>query len=201
MDYNKKNLRVAMEKKIDDKEKLSLVNKLKEIRETFGMSRNVFAREAKIDVTLYTRVEEGTILPDYLFLKQLIHTYRISPYFLFDFQEVQEVDVSRLEKQRTFSRFTVQLKAKYSLKEGGGVWEECTILDFSRKGMAIELNSQISLGSTIHLAIHIPEESELLSVKGVLKWIKKSGNLFMGGIELTEIFDENKTLIILRAGR
>ena len=178
MEYNNKNLSVAMEKKIEDEEKFSLVNKLKEIRETLGMSRNVFAREAKIDVTLYTRVEEGSVLPDYLFLKQLIHTYRISPYFLFDFQEKQETDVNRLEKQRTFSRFTIQLKAKYSLKEEGGVWEECTILDFSRKGMAIELNSQISLGSTIHLAIHLPEESEPLSVKGVLKWIKKSENIF-----------------------
>jgi transcriptional regulator with XRE-family HTH domain len=77
---------------IEDKEKISFGNKLKEIREIFGMSRDVFARELKVDATYYTRVEEGAILPDYLFLKKLIHTYRISSHYLFDFQEEPEKD-------------------------------------------------------------------------------------------------------------
>jgi len=67
-----------MESEIDAKVKPFFKDKLKEIREAFGMSRDVFAREAKIDVTCYTRVEEGAILPDYLFLRKIIHTYRIS---------------------------------------------------------------------------------------------------------------------------
>lgn len=94
-----------MARKIEDKEKISFGNKLREVRETFGISRDVFAREAKIDVTYYTRVEEGAILPDYLFLKQLIHTFRISPYFLFDFQEEPAVEKSSLEEKRPLYAF------------------------------------------------------------------------------------------------
>jgi len=184
---------------IEDKENISFGNKLKEIREIFGMSRDVFARETKTDVTYYTRVEEGATLPDYLFLKRLIHTYRISPYYLFDFQEEAEKDKS--ENTRFFARFLISLKAQYSLKEEDAVWEECTIIDFSSTGIGVEFNKPVSLDSTIHLAIHLPKESEPFSVKGKLKWIKQSKNRFIGGIELTEIFDENKTFAILKAGR
>ena len=190
-----------MESKIDVKEKNFFGNKLKIIRETLGMSRNVFAREAKIDVTHYTRIEEGAVLPDYLFLKQLVHTYKISPYFLFDVQEEQEAEEDELEVNGAFVSFIIQLKAKYSLKEDDSMWEECTIIDFSSKRIGIEFNKQVSLDSTIHLAIHVPKESEPYSVKGKLKWIKQSKNRFIGGIELTELLEENKIFAILSAGR
>ena len=35
-------------------------------------------------------------------------------------------------------------------------------------------------------------ENEYLTVKGVLKWIEKDRNTFIGGIELSEILDEPK---------
>jgi transcriptional regulator with XRE-family HTH domain len=163
------------------------------------MSRDVFARELKVDATYYTRVEEGAILPDYLFLKKLIHTYRISPHYLFDFQE--ELEKDKLEDTRVLARFLIRLKAQYSLKEEDAVWEECTILDFSSNGMGIEFNKQVGLDSTIHLSIHLPKEPEPLSTKGILKWIKQSKNRFIGGIELTEILDGKKIFSILSAGR
>lgn len=81
------------------------------------------------------------------------------------------------------------------------MWEECTILDVSRTGIGVEFSSQISLGSNINMTVCFPEELEPFSLKGILKWIKQSGNRFMGGIELTELLDENTTLIMLRAGR
>jgi len=190
-----------MKREIEDKEKISFMNKLKEIRKTLGVSRNVFAREVEIDVTHYMKVEEGETLPDYLFLKKIIHKYRISPYFLFDFQEELETGVNRLEEEKSFVRFFIQLKAQYSLKEREGLWEECTILDVNPKGMGIEFSKEISLGTTIHLAVYLPEESEPLNVKGVLKWTKQSVNRFIGDIELTEILDENKIFTILRVGR
>ncbi len=188
-----------MESEIDVKEKIFFREKLKGIRETFGMSRDVFARELKIDVGYYTRVEEGTILPDYLFLRKLIHAYRISPYYLFDFQEEPEKDKS--EDKKVLARFLIRLKAQYSLEEGNAVWEECTILDVSNKEMGIEFDKQISLDSTIHLAIHLPKEPEPLRTKGILKWIKHSKSRFIGGVEFTEQLDENKIFAILSAGR
>ena len=165
------------------------------------MSRNVFAREAEIDVTHYMKVEEGETLPDYLFLKKLVHKYRISPYFLFDFLEESETGVNRFKGKRSFVRFFIQLKARYFLKEREGLCEECTILDVNPKGMKIEFSKEISLGTTIYLAVYLHEESESLNLKGVLRWTKQSVNRFMGGIELTDILDENKIFTILRAGR
>ena len=188
-----------MEGEIDAKEKALFRDKLKEIRETFGISRDVFARDAKIDVSYYTRVEEGEILPDYLFLKRLICTYRISPSYLFDFHDETEKD--KAEDKRVFARFLISLKARYSLEEGDSAWDECTIIDLSNKGIGIEFNRQVSLDSTIMVAIHLPKESEPFSVKGKLKRIKQSKNRFIGGVELTEILDEDKTFAILRASR
>ena len=187
--------------KIEDKEKISFGNKLREVRKTLGMSRNVFAREAKIEATQYERVEDGAVLPDYLFLKQVIHTFRVSPYFLFDFQEEPAVEKNSLEEKRNFVRFFIQLKAHYSLKEKESEREECTILDISRKGIGVEFSRQISLGSTINMTVCSPEELEPLSVKGIVKWIKQGGNHFRGGIELTEVLDENAILIMLKMGR
>ena len=188
-----------MEQKLKDNKSVSLGDKLKEIRETFGVSKNVFASEAKIDVTEYTKIEEGEPLHGYLFLKKIITTYRINPCFLFDFQE-EPPEGDKMEEKRTFVRFFINLKARYCVKEKDEVWEECTIFDVSRKGMGITFKPQINLGTTIFLAITVPKESEPLTVKGILKWVKQSRNCYMGGIELTELLDENQTLTILRAG-
>ena len=97
--------------------------------------------------------------------------------------------------------FFIYLKAHYALKEGDAVWEECTILDVNSKGLGMEFNTPISLDSTIHLEIPLPDTLEPLNVKGTLKWFKQSEHRFIGGIELTEPLDENQIFTILRAGR
>jgi len=190
-----------MASEIEDREMIPFGKKLREIRETLGMSRNVFAREVNINATHYERLEDGEVLPDYIFLKRLIQTFRISPYFLFDFNEEPALEKSSLEEKRSFARFFIQLKAQYSLKERKNVSEECTIFDISRKGIGVEFNNQIKLGSTIYMTLYFPAELDSLQVKGIVKWIKQCGDRFLGGIELTEVLDEKSTLIILKAGR
>ena len=97
-----------------------------------------------------------------------------------------------MEDKRRLRRFSTKLKARYSLKEEGSDWGECTIIDINRRGMGIMFQTQekIDTGSTINLEIDISRESQPLSIRGILKWIEGGGNVFSGGVELAEILDE-----------
>lgn len=90
-----------------------------------------------------------------------------------------------MENRRNFSRFDTQLKAHYFLNEQKEDGEECTVIDISRKGMGIRFDTadKINIGSTIHLEISIPPESETISVKGILKRINQKESDLIGGIE------------------
>lgn len=98
-----------------------------------------------------------------------------------------------MEEKRKFSRCITQLEARF-LKEGEREWEEATIINISRKGIGIKFltSVKIYIGSTLHLAIIVSGEPDPIMVKGVLGWIKKKGNSFIGGIELTEELDDVK---------
>jgi len=99
-----------------------------------------------------------------------------------------------MEDRRGFSRFDTQLKAQYFLKEKKGGWEECTIINVSRKGMRIRFHpsEKIIVGSTIHLEIFVPTELEPISVKGILKRVEQEEDNIIGRVKLTEVLDEDK---------
>ena len=94
--------------------------------------------------------------------------------------------------KRRFTRFTTQLKGQYFLKERKKGWQECTITVVSRKGLGAEFHTQeiIKPGSTAQFEINVPGELEPITVKGILRWIKKKGNDFIGGIEFAEMLDD-----------
>ena len=102
--------------------------------------------------------------------------------------------VSGKEEKRRIIRFFLQLKARYSVKGGKANWGECIIMNASRKGMGIKFlaRDKIIIGSTVHLKIAIPGEFKPPSVMGVLMWMGKEEDHFIGGIELTEELDEIK---------
>lgn len=90
-----------------------------------------------------------------------------------------------MDNRRKFSRFGTHMKAQYYLQERNRGWEECTVIDISRKGMGIQFltDETIRVGSTLHLEISIPTELETIHVKGILKRINQRENDFVGGIE------------------
>ena len=47
--------------------------------------------------------------------------------------------------------------------------------------------AEINAGSLIHLKVLLPSESQPVTVKGILKWIEKKGEFFIGGIEWLRI--------------
>jgi len=104
-----------------------------------------------------------------------------------------EFEVANQESdRRQFRRFDIQHKAHYLLKDGKGSWRVCTITNVSRKGMGILFQAQekVALGSTILLRPSPPLESSTLYVIGIVRWIRKSRNDFICGIESVEILDD-----------
>ena len=99
-----------------------------------------------------------------------------------------------MENRRSFSRFDTQLKAKYFLKERNESWGECTVIDVSRKGMGIIFTTRekINVGSTVLLEIAVPTVSNPVHVIGILRWIRRKGNDFVGGVESTKLLDDVK---------
>lgn len=99
-----------------------------------------------------------------------------------------------MKNRRSFSRFDAQLKAKYFLKEREEHWGNCTVTDVSRKGMGIVFltREKIHVGSTILMEIAIPTASDPVKVVGILRWIRKRGGDFIGGVESTKILDDVK---------
>ena len=102
-------------------------------------------------------------------------------------------------KKRSFTRYDTHMKATYSMEERNRGWEDCTITKLSRKGMGITFHTdeKITVDSTLHLKVFTSNENEYLTVKGVLKWIEKNRNIFIGGMALCEILDEPKWLQLI----
>jgi hypothetical protein len=94
--------------------------------------------------------------------------------------------------RRRFKRFDTQRKARYFFKEGSGCWQECTIINISRKGVGVRfpLHEKITMGSTILLKVFYSAETEPTSVIGMIRWMRKRKNDFIGGIESIKVLDD-----------
>ena len=67
-------------------------------------------------------------------------------------------------------------------------------MDVSRKGMGIVFltHEKINVGSTVLLEIAIPTALNPVRVVGIVRWIRKKDNDFIGGVESTKLLDDVK---------
>jgi len=100
----------------------------------------------------------------------------------------------KLKDRRKFPRFDTELKAQFVSKESHRGGEECTIIDFSRKGMKAKVytSEEINVGTTVLLEVFLPRELDPIDVKGTIKWVKQIENGYISGIELSKGLDEMK---------
>ena len=84
--------------------------------------------------------------------------------------------------KREFPRTVLPQKAKFF---GANGWEDCIITEGSRKGFGVQFctREKINEGSIIHLRVSLPSEVKPVTVKGILKWIEKKEEHFVGGVE------------------
>ena len=87
---------------------------------------------------------------------------------------------------RKYPRYPTELKAQFCVEGEERNWEESSIINVSREGLGITLQThkKITVGSTIYLKIFMPVASGPVNAKGTLKWIREKGDGFVGGIEL-----------------
>ena len=94
--------------------------------------------------------------------------------------------------RRQFRRFDTRHKAHYLLKDEKKSWRVCTITNVSCQGMGILFQAQekVALGSTVLLRPSPTVASSPLYVIGIIRWIRKRGNDYIGGIESVAVLDD-----------
>lgn len=99
--------------------------------------------------------------------------------------------MTRNKERRKYPRFKKQFKAHCITTESKRGGDECTVINVSLKGVGVVFHTgeKIRVGSSVILEIPASGDHEHHSVKGVIKWVKKRENDYMGGIELAELFD------------
>jgi len=101
-----------------------------------------------------------------------------------------------MSERRRFRRTTLPQRATFFGAKG---WKDCLITEMSPKGMRLNFytRKKINIGSIISLRIIVPPKSKPVMVKGILRWIAKKKDYFVGGIKLSRIDrgDEQGNLI------
>lgn len=102
-----------------------------------------------------------------------------------------------MREKRKLLRFVKLRKIRYLLSGKMGKWQECAIIDLSRRGMKIHFHEGIALDATIFLVLNVPGEAVPINLRGIVKRIEGSGCNFTGGVELTEMLDDNTFIKIM----
>jgi hypothetical protein len=96
-----------------------------------------------------------------------------------------------MAEKRSFPRTSLPKKAKFF---GANGWEDCIITEANRKGFSVQFctREKINEGSIILLEVPLSSEQEPVTIKGILQWIEKRGESFVGGVEWFSILKSKK---------
>ena len=77
---------------------------------------------------------------------------------------------------------------------GANGWEECIIVESSKRKLRIEFHTKekINEGSIINIRVLMSSEPNPVMIEVILKWINKKGKYFVGGVELLSIHRDRK---------
>jgi phage tail protein X len=93
------------------------------------------------------------------------------------------------EKRKSF-RFENHKTARYSSSERRGVWQECSIINFSRQGVLVLLRENITADTNIVLELAVPGEDDPLCFRGSVQWLEKRDSDYCAGIALNTLLDD-----------
>ena len=101
------------------------------------------------------------------------------------------------EDRRKYKRFPVELSARYQ-RDNKTAWKGCTVTNISRGGMGIivYLQEKIPLESPLVLEIIFPPKEKQIKATGILRWLEEGKDIFIGGVEFTEIDPEDKWVLL-----
>ena len=100
---------------------------------------------------------------------------------------------------RDYRRIELQYRAQFTLKEESRGLEECTLININRnlKGVGVRFHTckEIKINSIIIIDLLTTGELGPVCITGILRWIRETGNDFIGGVEL--IGNTNKLKCLL----
>ena len=73
---------------------------------------------------------------------------------------------------------------------GANGWEDCIIKESSKRELRVEFHTKekINEGSIINIRVLMSSEPNPVMIKGILKWIEKTGEYFSGGVEWLSVY-------------
>ena len=91
-------------------------------------------------------------------------------------------------------RFEREIKVKYSLKNYGSQYNECTMINISQSGICIQFDKfeAFTTGSKIFLEIFTPESLKQINATGEVKWIAQKEYKIICGIKFDKILDPTR---------
>ena len=95
------------------------------------------------------------------------------------------MEAKKIYNRRQSFRIDTQINGYYSINGKQGIWKKCSVINFSREGTGILFftSEAIAIGATIHLKVAVSAKSKPIPIKGILTWIKKENDGFIGGIK------------------
>ena len=92
------------------------------------------------------------------------------------------------QDRKDFRRVTLQRQAKFTLEKSDRGWEDCTIINVNNnlKGIGIKFHAceNIKVNSIVIIDLLVPDELVPVHVKGIVRWIERKKDYFIGGVEL-----------------
>ena len=105
-----------------------------------------------------------------------------------------------MEEKRNSIRFTTNLNARYFSGESKGNGKKCTVINISRNGTGLKFCTpeKFGIGSNLMLEIFVPNATDPINVKGIVRWIREGEKHFIGGVEVTLKSDNEKLADLIK---
>jgi len=101
------------------------------------------------------------------------------------------------EEKRKYLRFECFLPAELVKLDGkSNISKRIIAHDFSREGLKLSINFNLTQGSNMELKLYLPEKRLSTSVSGEIIWIRSVDNKLEAGLKIKEMDKELKSEIL-----
>jgi hypothetical protein len=98
------------------------------------------------------------------------------------------------EENRYSFRFATAMKGFYYLDDKQEEGKECTIINISFNGAGLEFYTPETINDKTKMSLEIfsPNGEEIVTVEGIIRWVKQGNKDCVCGIQLTEKLSKDK---------
>lgn len=110
-------------------------------------------------------------------------------------------DIKHLLEHTTinYRRIGVQHPTYFTLQDGKRGWEKCTLININKNhkgiGILFHTDKEIKINTVVTIDLSAADECSPVCITGIVRWIKKKGNDFVGGMELMSGTDKLQRIL------